>query len=86
MQKKKFVSNENGGLDANNIVTYFEGKAERSNFGAAVKRIRKMQQMYNLLGGPIKPSNKLVLPLELWSQNMNGSDGSDKKNNHNNNI
>jgi len=85
MQKKKFVSNENGGLDANNIVTYFEGKAERSNFGAAVKRIRKMQQMYNLLGGPIKPSNKLVLPLELWSQNMNGSDGSDKKNNHNNN-
>ena len=31
MQKKKFVSNENGGLDANNIVTYFEGKAARSD-------------------------------------------------------
>ena len=32
-----------------------------------------MQQMYNILGGPIKPSSSLVLPLELWSENMSAT-------------
>eukprot|EP00943_MAST-04B_sp_MAST-4B-sp1_P001663 g1663.t1 len=82
IEKKVAVGNDS----VNNVVTYFDGKAEQSNFGSAIKRIRKMQQMYNFLGGPIKPSDKLVLPLELWSQNATESPQNIEKNKNNNSI
>ena len=79
IHRRNFAGGESGGQDTDNIVTHFDGKAERGSFGNAIKGIRKMQQMYNLLGGPIRPSNNVVLPLELWSQHFDGSKNSNNK-------
>ena len=65
---QKWATSEQGGASPN-IVTYFDGTAEAANLGEAIKRIRKAQQVHNMLGGPIRSSSTRVLPLQLWSQN-----------------